>query len=696
MKTQNPSLTRLAVVDLFAFVSLAACIALSVALVLAGTVLLLSSNARATQPERDGGLVLKPRGGGASLAAPLLATDVEIQVVGHVARAKVTQRFRNTQQDWYEGIYVFPLPENAAVDRLRMRIGERLVEGEIREKEKAKATYAQAKAEGRRAALLEQEKPNIFTSSVANIAPGEEIRVEIEYQQTLRYDQGRYSLRFPMVVGPRYFPAAEAKGADAARITTAVFRPADDGVVRNPVTLRVDVQAGVPIAELKSPSHRIETGPCGETGCRAVLHDLHPSGTPANKDFVLNWTLAPGRVPAAAAIAELKDGRHYGLVMVVPTAQERPGSSIPREAIFVIDTSGSMQGASIAQAKEALGLAVRRLAPADRFNIIEFNSTARPLYPEARAASPENLEAAARWVRELRANGGTEMAKALDLALDGKDTPGRIRQIVFLTDGAVGNEDQLFRMIRERLGDSRLFTVGIGSAPNSHFMSKAAQLGAGSFTYIGRIEEVKQKMDALFTKLESPVLKGVRIDWGGAVGVEAWPKQVPDLYAGEPVMVLFSAEKLGGALTVSATAGDSPWLARVPVAPAEGTNALSVLWARERIGDLMDQMRDRARDGLPEEEIREAVLKLALDHQLVSRYTSLVAVDKTPARTAEALLQSAFLPTNRPEGWTMEGVGAEMRGELPRGATSARFDLLVGSLFLFLGMLLFRRSQRWG
>jgi len=686
-QTHFPPVARLALVDFLAFMALAACIALSVGLVLAGAVLLLSGSAQAAQPEREGGLLLRPRGGGTPLAAPLLATDVEIRVVGHVVRARVTQRFRNAQADWYEGTYVFPLPENAAVDRLRMRIGERLVEGEIREKEKARASYAQAKAEGRRAALLEQERPNIFTSSVANIAPGEEVQVEIEYQQALRYDQGRYALRFPMVVGPRYFPAAEAKGADAARIATAVFRPADDGIVRNPVTLRVDVQAGVPVADLNSPSHLIETGPCGEAGCRAVLHEA----VPANKAFVLEWTLARGRAPAAAAITELKDGKHYGLVMVVPPALERRGEALPREAVFVIDTSGSMQGASIAQAKEALELAVRRLSPADRFNIIEFNSYARPLYPEARPASAVNLEAAVRWVRELRANGGTEMAKALDLALDGSATPGRIRQIVFLTDGAVGNEDQLFHMIRERLGDSRLFTVGIGSAPNSHFMSKAAQFGAGSFTYIGRIEEVKQKMDALFAKLESPVLKGVRIDWGGAAGVDAWPKQVPDLYAGEPVMVLFSADRLGGPLTVSAQAGDGSWLARVPVAPAAGENALSVLWARERIGALMDRMRGGER----EDEIREAVLKLALEHQLVSRYTSLVAVDRTPARSAEAMLKSAALPTNLPEGWTMEGVGGEMNGELPRGATNARFDLLVGALLLLLATLLWNRARRW-
>jgi Ca-activated chloride channel family protein len=637
--------------------------------------LCLSLQALASEP----GLQLRARSDGSTQPAPLLATDVEIRVTGHVARAKVTQRFLNPHPDWYEGVYVFPLPENAAVDRLRMKIGERIVEGEVREKAQAKKTYAEAKAEGRRAALLEPERPNLFTSSVANIAPGEEVRVEIEYQQTLRYDQGRYSLRFPMVVGPRYLPKS-MNPVDAARISPAVLKPAESAEIHNPVTLRVELQAGVPLAGLRSPSHAIETASCGGSPCRAVLR----GPVPADKDFVLDWALAPGGAPAAAAITERKNGRHYGLVMVVPPALVARGARIPREAIFIIDTSGSMEGTSIVQAREALELAIRRLSGADRFNVIEFNSYAQRLYPDAVAATPDNIERAVRWVRGLRARGGTEMAKALDLALDGRETPGRIRQILFLTDGAVGNEDHLFAMIRERLGDSRLFTVGIGSAPNSHFMTKAAQFGAGTFTYIGRIDEVKDKMDALFAKLESPVLKGVRIDWAGAEDVEAWPRQIPDLYTGEPVMVLFSAARLGGELTVSGLAGEQAWQARVPLAPAAGENALSGLWARERIGALMDQLRG----GVPEQEIRAAVLSLALEHQLVSRYTSLIAVDKTPARSAEAQLKSAALATNLPEGWVYEGVF----GELPRGATSLRFDLLIGALLLLLTALLWRRA----
>jgi Ca-activated chloride channel family protein len=639
--------------------------------------LLLALPALAAEPPRCG-LFLKGRSG--DDAAPLIAAEVEIRVTGHVARTRVTQRFSNPHPDWYEGVYVFPLPERAAVDRLRMTIGERVVEGEIREKEQAKQTYAAAKAQGRRAALLEQERPNLFTSSVANIGPGEEVRVDIEYQQALHYDQGRYELRFPMVVGPRYTPA-QMDAADAARITPSVLRPDASTEIHNPVTLTVEVQAGLPIGGLRSPSHQIETGDCSGSACRAVLR----GPVPANKDFVLDWALAPGAAPAAAALVESKGDRYYGLVMVAPPAPERRAAPMPREAIFVIDTSGSMQGASIEQAREALELAIRRLGAADRFNVIEFNSHAQALYAEARPATQDNVQRAVRWVRALRANGGTEMAKALDLALDGRETPGRLRQIVFLTDGAVGNEDPLLRMIRERLGDSRLFTVGIGSAPNSHFMTKAARFGAGTFTYIGRIDEVKEKMDALFARLESPVLKGVRIDWGGAAGVEAWPKQIPDLYAGEPIVVLFAAERLGGEIAVSALAGDKPWQVGVPLAAAEGDGALSSLWARESIGALMDQLRG----GAPEAEVREAVLKLALQHHLVSRYTSLVAVDRTPARSAEARLKSAGVATNLPEGWTYDGV---LGGELPRGATSLRFDLLAGVLLLLLAALLWRRA----
>jgi Ca-activated chloride channel family protein len=667
----------------------------------AGVLLLAAGGARAStlvpmkpQDAAGGTLLLKSNANGETFAVPLLATDVEIRVSGMVARAAVRQRFRNPHPEWYEGIYVFPLPENAAVDHLRMRIGDRVVEGEIRERQAAKAAYEQAKQSGRRATLLEQERPNIFTSSVANIGPGEEIEVELHYQQQLRYEQTRYSLRFPMVVGPRYIPGTPVAGLvgagwspgtdrvpDAPRITPPVLRPGAD-VVLNPVTLRVALDAGVPLAAVESAYHPVSVRETSPSAREVVLE----GETYATRDFELAWTVAPDRAPRVALFTERKGERHYGLLMVMPPAGSRPSASLPREVIFVIDTSGSMHGASILQAKEALELAVLRLGPRDRFNVIEFNSGASVLFADARAASAENLALAARWIRALKAQGGTEMAAALRLALNGRESPDRVRQVIFLTDGAVGNEEALFRLIAERLGDSRLFTVGIGSAPNSHFMTKAAQTGRGTFTYIGRPDEVKQKMGELFAKLESPVLKNVHVQWPGGAQVESWPKRLPDLYLGEPVVVTAALAGAAGEIVVSGTLGNAPWRAAVPVSAAAEGSGMGVLWAREKIAALLDSLRENA----PEPEVRAAVVDLALTHHLVTKYTSLVAIDRTPARPDSAALKSAALPTNLPEGWTY----AAVFGELPQGATDARFNLLLGALLFAAALVAFGARRR--
>ena len=667
----------------------------------AGVLLLAAGGARAStlvpmkpQDAAGGTLLLKSNANGETFAVPLLATDVEIRVSGMVARAAVRQRFRNPHPEWYEGIYVFPLPENAAVDRLRMRIGDRIVEGEIRERQAAKAAYERAKQSGQRATLLEQERPNIFTSSVANIGPGEEIEVELEYQQRLRYEQGRYSLRFPMVVGPRYIPGMPVAGLvgtgwasgtdqvpDAPRITPPVLRPGAD-VVLNPVRLRVELEAGVPLAAVESAYHPVRVRETSRSRREVVLE----GETYASRDFELAWTVAPDRAPRVALFTERKGERHYGLLMVMPPAGERVSASLPREVIFVIDTSGSMHGASILQAKEALELAVRRLGPRDRFNVIEFNSAASTLFADARAVTPETTAIAVRWIRALKAQGGTEMAAAVKLALNAKESPDRVRQVIFLTDGAVGNEDALFRLITERLGDSRLFTVGIGSAPNSHFMTKAAQTGRGTFTYIGKPGEVKEKMTGLFAKLESPVLKNVRVEWPGGAQVESWPKRLPDLYLGEPVVVTAALARAEGEIIVSGMLGEAPWRAAVPVSAAAEGSGLGVLWARDKIAALMDGLRENA----PEPEVRAAVVDLALTHHLVTKYTSLVAVDRAPARPDGAALKEAALPTNLPDGWTYDAVF----GELPQGATDARLNLLVGALLLAAALLAFGARRR--
>lgn len=673
---------KLLFVELVAKVVLAFAIGLATSIALAGVVLLLAHDAQAAelvpmkpQEVQQGTLLLKSEGN--TLAVPAVATEAEIRVSGIVARAVVKQTYRNPFDSWFEGIYVFPLPENAAVDHLRMKVGDRIVEGDIQERQAARAQYEQARSSGRRAALVEQERPNIFTTSVANIPPRGGIVVEIEYQQTLKYDPDGFSLRFPMVVGPRYVPSNQVP--DAARITPPVPDPAKHAP-SNPVRLKVVLDAGVPLARVDSPYHAITQRDAD--GGRIV--ELAEGSVPANKDFELKWTPAAGHAPQAALFTEKRGDRHYALLMVMPPAKEVAAARLPREVVFVIDTSGSMSGSSIAQAREALELAIARLSEQDSFNVVEFNSTARALYADARPASAANREHAIRWVRKLQAQGGTEMALALNLALNGRENPGRVRQVIFLTDGAVGNEDNLFKLIKDKLGDSRLFTVGIGSAPNSHFMGKAAQTGRGTFTTIGKIEEVKEKMGSLFAKLESPVLKGIDIAWPGSV--EAWPKRVPDLYLGEPIVVSALLDQAEGDIKLSGLRGDAPWSATLPLASAREGRGMGVLWAREKIASHIDSLRE----GAKEEEVRDAVVEIALAHHLVSKYTSLVAVDKTPVRPKADELQSGAIPTNLPEGWEYDKVF----GELPQGATDSLWNLLAGFLTLLLAIGLYLTARR--
>jgi Ca-activated chloride channel family protein len=619
-----------------------------------------------------------------AVPAPLLSTDVELRVTGLVVRATVRQVFSNPREEWAEGVYVFPLPEDAAVDHLKMRVGDRVIEGVIQERVAAKKAYEQARQQGQRASLVEQERPNVFTSSVTNIAPGAAITIEIEYQHAIRYDAGRFGLRFPMVVGPRYIPGGADVGVsgsgwasdtdvvpDASRITPPVRHPAR-GLV-NPVTLRVELDAGVPLAGVHSPYHAIDTTPLA-AGRLAIA--LQAGSVPADRDFELVWEPAAGNEPAAVLLAEAKGSEVFALLLVMPPS---PGpaarSRVPREVVFVVDHSGSMGGASMEQAKAALKLALARLAPGDRFNVIRFNHRTDGLFAEARAATPANLGLAARYVDALRADGGTEMLPALVRALDGGERPDRLRQVIFLTDGAVGNEAQLFEAIRERLGDSRLFTIGIGSAPNSHFMREAARGGRGTFTYIGSPTEVQRKMTELFRKLESPALADLQLELPGAGDAEILPAPLPDLYAGEPVVVALRTPRPPTHVVLRGRFGSTAWQSEVPVHTATPGAGLAVHWARAKIATLVDQRRAA---GAPDD-LRHTVIALALRHHLVSPYTSLVAVDVTPARPADAPLTWHAPATNLPHGWEYEAVFGT-----GQGATAAPLHLVVGLAALLL------------
>jgi Ca-activated chloride channel family protein len=365
-----------------------------------------------------------------------------------------------------------------------------------------------------------------------------------------------------------------------------------------------------------------------------------------------------------------------------PSANEKASlDRFPRETVLIVDTSGSMAGVSMEQAKAAVLYALATLKPNDRFNIVEFNSILRPLFPDALPASPENLKHAKAWVSALKAGGGTEMAPALKFALNGRDTPGVLRQVIFMTDGGVSNEDELFRLIAERLGATRLFTIGIGSAPNSHFMTKSAQFGRGTFTYIGDVREVEEKMAKLFAKIESPVLKDVAIRWADGSNVETFPPRVPDLYLGEPIVVSAVFNRSASrTIVVSGLRGNQPWSVTLTPSSDSGANGVGVLWARSKIASLMDELRT----GRDEKDIRPAVLKVALEHHLVSAYTSLVAVDVTPTAPGGDT-RVAMVKSMMPHGSAV--------GSLPQTDTAATLQFLLGLLALAAAAMAFRLQR---
>lgn len=629
--------------------------------------------------------------------ATTLNTDVRMDISGLVARVKVRQEFRNEGGDWVEGIYVFPLPDKAAVDRMRLHIGDRFIEGEIREKEQAKKEYEQAKQSGKKASLVQQQRANLFTTSVANVAPGERVVVEIEYLEDIRYEDGRFSIRFPMTLTPRYIPGQALPDKQGNGWSADTDQVADASLITPPqlsrstnhkISLTADVNAGMPLEIIASRYHPVNVSE--KNGHYTVA--LSDQKTIMDHDFELVWQPVPSAEPRAMAFAETIDGKPYHLLMVMPPNQaDALPAQMPRETIFIVDTSGSMHGVSMSQAKRAVDLAIKALKPGDLFNVIEFDSYTTALYPHSMLASASNVANALNFVQQLQADGGTEMRPALKLALTTPAQESHLRQIIFITDGSVGYEDQMFSMIEQSLGAARLFTVGIGSAPNSLFMRKAAEAGRGSYTFISALHEVSEKMEALFRKLEHPQITDINMHWPSGVIVDSYPATVPDLYLGEPVSVKVQASnefRRGDEVRITGNSVAGAWAADVALDAPVQSEGVGALWARARIGELMDQ----ERQGGDAEELRAGILETALTHHLVSKYTSLIAVDKTPVRPSSDPLSSEQVPNLMPYGQSANAIFG-----FPATATSAPAMRIMGAAWLlaaFLFMVMLRTGRR--
>ncbi|MEZ5660025.1 MAG: marine proteobacterial sortase target protein [Burkholderiaceae bacterium] len=586
------------------------------------------------------------------LAAPLQSSRVRLRIAGNAVRARIVQRFENPGSEWRDAVYQFPLPEDAAVDALSLKIGERLITGEIREKQAARRTYDQARQSGRRAAMVSQQRPNMFTADVANIGPGDMIEIVIEYQQALGLRDTGWTLRLPTVIAPRY----ETVPDDGA-VHTGLPQPPtilDRDPRANRLMLELDLMPGLPVTRPESPSHAIMVSDQAlpSAGGPLTPHGYRVSFTGealADRDFVLNWRPLPASEPEPTLQLETHEGQAYGLLTVAPADSLAQDARQAREIVFVIDTSGSMHGDSIAQAKAALTFALERLHADDRFNIIRFNDRYETLFPDSRAADARHLARARRFVSSLQADGGTEMRAALERALLPAIPAGMLSQVVFITDGAVGNEAALFGIVDNLLGQRRLYTVGIGSSPNSYFMRQAAVAGRGSFTMIEAGHRVEATMARLFRQLGEPVLTNLRLrDEHGEIVATRDPLR--DLHAGDPILTALQFESPPAALTLEGERGGRPWQREIAIVQAADVG-VHKLWARAELERLGAALRREHDDAERRESLRgEAVA--ALRHGLVSAYTSLVAVDHTPVRPADQLPQpQVAVPRHLPAGW---------------------------------------------
>jgi Ca-activated chloride channel family protein len=595
---------------------------------------------------------------------PLKRTDVKAEVSGFLARVIVTQQFENPFKDKIEAVYTFPLPQNAAVDDMTMRVGGRTVRGRIKPRDEARAIYDAARAAGNVASLLDQERPNIFTQSVANIMPGEKVDITISYVETLKYEEGTYEFVFPMVVGPRYIPGQvtgkQAGGwspdttqvPDASRITPPV---APKGTrAGHDISLEIALDAGVPIESIKSTQHEVELE---KLTAHSAFVRLKNSAVIPNKDFILRYDVS-GRRIEDAVITHSSDRGGFFTMILQPPDRVTAEDVTPKELVFVLDTSGSMGGFPIEKAKEAMKHALDGLYPQDTFNLITFAGDTHVLLPDPVPATPENMRKAQEFLASRSGGGGTEMMKAIRTALDPSDSQQHIRIVCFMTDGYVGNDMEIVSEIQKH-PNARVFSFGIGSSVNRFLLDKMAEHGRGEVEYVSLQDDGSAAAKRFHERIRSPLLTDISVDWGGFQTGEIYPKRIPDLFSAKPV-VLYGRYTGGGrgVIKLKGRMSGRDIVRDIPVELPQTQprhDVVATLWARARVDELMSQDYAGIQQGNPVADVKEQITNLGIEFRLMTQFTSFVAVEEMIV-TDGGEPRRVEVPVEMPEGVSHEGV----------------------------------------
>ncbi|HUK88346.1 MAG TPA: VIT domain-containing protein [Terriglobales bacterium] len=635
------------------------------------------------QPQvTQGSLAVVDKDGQPQGLCPLKHTDVKAEISGFLSRVTVTQHFWNPSKEKIEAVYVFPLPENAAVDDMTMKVGDRTVRGVIKQRDEAQAIYQAARAQGHVAALLDQERPNIFTQSVANILPGAEVTIEISYVELLKYEAGSYEFVFPMVVGPRYIPGAPTgrqgggwapdtdRVPDASRITPPVTPPGTRA--GHDISIEVRLDAGLPIQNFRCTTHKIVSQRTGESSAVIRLED---QAVIPNKDFILQYDVAGGKIQDALLTHKGKNGGFFALILQPP---DRVAESdvTPREIVFVIDTSGSQYGFPLEKSKKLVELALAHLHSQDTFNIITFAGNTQILFPEPVPASEKNLARARALLANLTGGGGTEMMKAIRASMDPSDKQDHLRVVLFFTDGYVGNDMEIIGEVQKH-PNARVFTLGIGSSVNRFLIDKMAAAGRGEAEYVTLERDADPVVERLFERVRTPLLTDISIDWGGLPVTMTQPERIPDLFGAKPMIVTGRyAGPAQGTIRLRGTRAGQPFERDIQVTlPADepGHNVLATLWARRQIDALMSKDWAGLQNGGMKPELQQAITGLGLQFRLMTQFTSFVAVEEMTV-TDGGQPRTVQVPVEMPEGVSYQGVFGEDKDEaVGSGSTNYAF-----------------------
>ncbi len=670
--------------------------------------------------------------GSETVQFPILKTDIDADIQGDLVTVTVTQKFANPLDQAVHAEYLFPLNKDSAVFEMEMRVVDEIVRAQIKPVEQAKKTFEKAKSQGKSAALLRQHRPNMFTQDIANLTPGYPITVTLKYVQTVNKVDGLYELVVPLVVGSRYQPS----GADVAPTKELPEIPDDelalstnvsvdqqaqaDGQTRfgkwelealpayppthgvdlpehidpDRVSIQISLNAGMPIALAESPTHALVTDAQSESNWKVRLTDDRVID---NQDFIFRYQLAGEKTQAGLLSYHDERGGFFSLMLEPPKVPAQSEIS-QREMVFVLDSSGSMNGLPMDASKAFMRKALRNLRSTDTFRVIRFSDAATEFSRHPLIATPENIQKGIRYTDQLRGMGGTEMSSGIRQALDVPVPENTIRLVTFLTDGYIGNEATILQMIRERIGDARLFAFGVGTAVNRYLLSEMGRMGRGFTHYMDPTESVEDVAHELAQRLQSPVLTDIEIDWGELEVTEIYPQRIPDLFVGQTVRIQGRFAKAGDYVItvnglVNGRKASTPLQLKLQEKSDEG-EAIALVWARAAIKDAMRELATSSGSSISLDSIKQQVVDLGLTFSLVTRWTAFVAVSEKIYNVDTENTETMPVPLQKVKGVSKLAYGKS--GNQFNGGSTPEPGFLASLLVVMLltGLFISRRSVR--